>query len=85
MRSVALFSAGPDECDKATADLKAKFATSIVTTDRMTLEGRIRPAPNKGHEHFGFKDGVSQPALRLVGIPLLILPASITVIFTVAS
>ncbi|KAA1475652.1 Dyp-type peroxidase [Dentipellis sp. KUC8613] len=54
----------PDECDKATADLKAKFATSIVTTDKMTLKGRIRPDANKGHEHFGFKDGVSQPALR---------------------
>ncbi|MEQ1931602.1 MAG: hypothetical protein ABL957_13885 [Parvularculaceae bacterium] len=29
-----------------------------------TFLGNIRPAPEDGHEHFGFLDGVSQPGLR---------------------
>lgn len=32
------------------------------------VEGRTRPAPYKGHEHFGFMDGISQPAPRSVSI-----------------
>lgn len=28
------------------------------------LEGRARQGREKGHEHFGFKDGVSQPGIR---------------------
>lgn len=26
-------------------------------------DGNVRPAPNTGHEHFGFKDGISQPGI----------------------
>ena len=35
--------------------------------------GVVRPEPVKGHEHFGFADGVSQPGVRgliLPGVPL---------------
>lgn len=35
--------------------------------------GQIRPLPVKGHEHFGFADGVSQPGVRgtiAAGVPL---------------
>ncbi|SMR49317.1 unnamed protein product [Zymoseptoria tritici ST99CH_3D1] len=27
------------------------------------LDGQVRPGEQKGHEHFGYKDGVSQPAI----------------------
>lgn len=27
------------------------------------FDGNIRPEPNRGHEHFGFKDGISQPSI----------------------
>ena len=27
-------------------------------------DGNVRPAPNGGHEHFGFKDGISQPGIQ---------------------
>ncbi|KAA1475658.1 Dyp-type peroxidase [Dentipellis sp. KUC8613] len=53
-----------DECDNATAEIKTSFTQSIVSSDEMTLKGRVRPGENKGHEHFGFRDGISQPALR---------------------
>lgn len=29
-----------------------------------TQAGDVRPAPETGHEHFGFKDGISQPGIR---------------------
>jgi Dyp-type peroxidase family len=32
----------------------------LIHVDR----GRVRPGDMAGHEHFGFKDGISQPALR---------------------
>jgi Dyp-type peroxidase family len=28
-----------------------------------TIDGRVRDEPNRGHEHFGFKDGISQPGI----------------------
>ena len=37
------------------------FGTSISVD---VLEGNSRPGPERGHEHFGWKDGISQPALR---------------------
>lgn len=32
-------------------------------------EGRTREGANAGHEHFGFKDGVSQPGIRGITLP----------------
>jgi len=29
-----------------------------------TLRGHVRPGDQKGHEHFGFMDGISQPGIR---------------------
>jgi len=28
-----------------------------------TIDGRVREEPERGHEHFGFKDGISQPGI----------------------
>ncbi|KIK52446.1 hypothetical protein GYMLUDRAFT_208034 [Collybiopsis luxurians FD-317 M1] len=47
--------------DDGTA-LHALFGTSIKVV--IVLGGRARPGDNAGHEHFGYKDGISQPALR---------------------
>ncbi len=33
------------------------------------VQGRAREGAERGHEHFGFKDGVSQPGLRGVDLP----------------
>ncbi|KAI0353796.1 Dyp-type peroxidase [Trametes cingulata] len=30
----------------------------------ITLQGTVRPGAEKGHEHFGFLDGISQPAVQ---------------------
>ncbi|PIL30378.1 hypothetical protein GSI_07563 [Ganoderma sinense ZZ0214-1] len=32
--------------------------------EALTLKGSIRPGDQKGHEHFGFLDGISQPAVK---------------------
>jgi Dyp-type peroxidase family len=42
-------------------------------TEVRTEVGVVRPEPAKGHEHFGYADGVSQPAVRgqiAPGVPL---------------
>lgn len=31
--------------------------------------GKVRPGNDRGHEHFGFLDGFSQPALAGLGLP----------------
>lgn len=43
-----------------TAEINATGAISIIHTD----VGDATAAPVTGHEHFGFKDGVSQPGVR---------------------
>ncbi|ELU36686.1 peroxidase TAP [Rhizoctonia solani AG-1 IA] len=35
-----------------------------------TLDGNVRPNENRGHEHFGFLDGISQPSIRGIEHPL---------------
>ena len=47
-----------------TERIKAMFGDSIESTEKMMLKGRARPDSHRGHEHFGYKDGISQPALR---------------------
>ncbi|KAI9891154.1 MAG: hypothetical protein M1814_002997 [Vezdaea aestivalis] len=39
-------------------------ANSPPTNVNSRLDGHVRPQPFKGHEHFGFQDGISQPLLR---------------------
>ncbi|EUC58295.1 Dyp-type peroxidase [Rhizoctonia solani AG-3 Rhs1AP] len=34
------------------------------------VEGNVRPGENRGHEHFGFLDGISQPSIRDIEHPL---------------
>jgi hypothetical protein len=50
--------------EKETQAVKHLFGDSIESTGDMVLKGRTRPGSHRGHEHFGYKDGVSQPALR---------------------
>ncbi|OBZ73081.1 Dye-decolorizing peroxidase msp1 [Grifola frondosa] len=53
----------PDLCKKESDRIKALFGFSIGDVDEEA--GFVRPGKkNRGHEHFGYKDGVSQPALR---------------------
>ncbi|KAG9028337.1 hypothetical protein FRB95_006564 [Tulasnella sp. JGI-2019a] len=53
-------------CKIAVDELVAQISPSVKNpeTDISILHGRVRPGPHKGHEHFGFMDGISQPALR---------------------
>jgi len=45
--------------------IDAKGATSLSgTTILFRQDGDTLPPPLQGHEHFGFKDGVSQPGMR---------------------
>ncbi|EED79944.1 predicted protein [Postia placenta Mad-698-R] len=51
-----------DECQTATQNVKDAFKQSIYNVSEM--DGNTRPGAQRGHEHFGYKDGVSQPAPR---------------------
>ncbi|GJE84142.1 DyP-type peroxidase [Phanerochaete sordida] len=57
----------PVSCAQATEAALKLFGMSIDVI--LTLEGTIRPAPWAGHEHFGYKDGISQPSLRQLSDP----------------
>ncbi|KAF9739233.1 hypothetical protein PMIN03_005012 [Paraphaeosphaeria minitans] len=48
--------------DEVKATLSADETSSIVEV--ATLAGDVRPGEFSGHEHFGYMDGISQPALR---------------------
>jgi len=70
----ALLTVAADDEAKLIARTKAitsttKFAAGVTVL--LTVEGRTRldVTGEAGHEHFGFKDGVSQPGLRGVDIP----------------
>jgi Dyp-type peroxidase family len=41
-------------------ELSARHGVSVV----FQQNGRTLPGPRHGHEHFGFKDGISQPAIQ---------------------
>ncbi|QRW15530.1 Dyp-type peroxidase family [Rhizoctonia solani] len=47
------------------AEIEAIFGRSIEVINQ--LKGTVRPRENKGHEHFGWSDGISNPTLRNVG------------------
>ncbi|KAK7678571.1 hypothetical protein QCA50_018443 [Cerrena zonata] len=44
------------------AEIKLKLGLTITEVFRST--GNVRPGPEKGHEHFGFLDGISNPAVK---------------------
>ena len=43
--------------------LSAFGTSSAFVKELKTISGKVRPAPFKGHEHFGYNDGISQPAI----------------------
>ncbi|TFY80200.1 dyp-type peroxidase [Hericium alpestre] len=49
-----------NDCDKASNALVSNFGL----TNPVIIKGQVRPGKFKGHEHFGYEDGASQPALR---------------------
>ncbi|KAG8917917.1 hypothetical protein FRC01_002129 [Tulasnella sp. 417] len=51
-----------DNCKDAAAKAIAMFGNSIKV--EITEVGLARPDENKGHEHFGYLDGISQPAIK---------------------
>ncbi|KAG9012155.1 hypothetical protein FRB90_006848 [Tulasnella sp. 427] len=48
------------------ANGEASVTSSFLTSIRINfvLEGKVRDGPMKGHEYFGFLDGVSEPAMN---------------------
>lgn len=44
------------------AHIKAAFGPAIADVTRH--EGKVREGSARGHEHFGFEDGISQPGIR---------------------
>ncbi|KAJ7688003.1 hypothetical protein B0H17DRAFT_1169575 [Mycena rosella] len=55
-------------------DQLAKIQTALGSsvTEIHRLQAGARPGPEEGHEHFGFMDGISQPAVE--GFTTLVLP-----------
>ncbi|KAJ4301659.1 dye-decolorizing heme-containing peroxidase [Kalmusia sp. IMI 367209] len=47
-------------------EVKGIFSAESIPsiTEVATLAGDVRPGNEKGHEHFGYKDGISQPAIK---------------------
>jgi Dyp-type peroxidase family len=53
-----------DLLDDRTSKVRALIAAAGVTELAPAQDGHTRPEPFTGHEHFGFKDGISQPYVR---------------------
>ncbi|GAB1527441.1 dye-decolorizing heme-containing peroxidase [Rhizoctonia solani] len=52
---------------------KVAEAMAVLTTSVRvvyTLKGSVRPGEQKGHEHFGWEDGISNPVVEGIGEPL---------------
>lgn len=60
---VILASDSADDLEKSYGRLKESVDAHQVT-ELLRENGTVRPEPHKGHEHFGFKDGISQPGVR---------------------
>jgi Dyp-type peroxidase family len=54
------------DAEKRAAEIGRIFGTAIQVI--RTEEGAVRPGPEAGHEHFGWKDGVSQPGITDVAV-----------------
>ncbi|KAJ7921946.1 DyP-type peroxidase [Mycena leptocephala] len=48
--------------NRTLASLQSKLGNTI--TEKYSLRGAMRAPPNKGHEHFGFLDGISNPTIN---------------------
>jgi Dyp-type peroxidase family len=53
----------PEDLQTRLSEIEQHAATNGVTTI-FRLEGNTLPGERAGHEHFGFKDGISQPGVR---------------------
>ncbi|KAJ1300374.1 hypothetical protein OPQ81_005193 [Rhizoctonia solani] len=51
-------------CEEATVEARHIFGQSIAIPDGGIVAGKAREGDNRGHEHFGYKDGISQPSIR---------------------
>jgi len=56
------FHPAPELLKQKTADVERSFGQSIKSIT--VISGKVRPDPHQNKEHFGFRDGISQPALR---------------------
>ncbi|CUA72928.1 Dye-decolorizing peroxidase msp1 [Rhizoctonia solani] len=68
-----LFEAGPHACIIVAADSRSNCHEKVrelqgqisgFVSNLAIIHGRERPGAFRGHEHFGYMDGISQPALR---------------------
>ncbi|TVY68670.1 Dye-decolorizing peroxidase msp1 [Lachnellula suecica] len=58
--------------DSQLAKVKTIFGVGgpgATITEVKVLQGHVRPGDETGHEHFGFLDGVSQPAIQGISTP----------------
>ncbi|PNS15653.1 hypothetical protein CAC42_4105 [Sphaceloma murrayae] len=64
---------------QAITDVKSLFGfdQSPSVSEVLTIVGDVRPGAQDGHEHFGFEDGISQPAID--GVDAFINPGQVTV------
>ncbi|KAK7023050.1 Dye-decolorizing peroxidase [Favolaschia claudopus] len=58
-----------DNINTQLASLQSILGTSITENHR--LQGASRPGDQEGHEHFGFMDGIAQPAVNRFTSPVL--------------
>ncbi|KAJ7877181.1 fungal peroxidase [Mycena leptocephala] len=63
IHGVILFGSDTEKSiNRTLASLQSKLGNTIV--EKYSLRGAMRPPPNKGHEHFGFLDGISNPTIN---------------------
>jgi Dyp-type peroxidase family len=53
----------PELLDQRTAAVRALITQAGVSECGAPQDGNARPGDQRGHEHFGFKDGISQPSI----------------------
>jgi Dyp-type peroxidase family len=62
--AVILAADDPDDLNEEYEYLKGLMSQNSVTElGGAPIDGNARPDPERGHEHFGFKDGISQPGI----------------------
>jgi Dyp-type peroxidase family len=59
----------PEDLETSYAALKAKMEAHQVAELASPFEGKVREGDNRGKEHFGFKDGISQPGIAGLTTP----------------
>ncbi|KAF7365594.1 DyP-type peroxidase [Mycena venus] len=65
---ILLASDTPDNIKATLSSLKAKLGNSVK--EIYSLQGAARPGNQEGHEHFGYLDGISNPAVQGFQSPL---------------